>query len=84
MAEHRVQFRTQSCEVTWGDRIVFRVAGDKSKVGELHVSVQGVAWMSKSKKKGHKMTWETFDQVIQQAPGWSIPRKPRARKKKGK
>ena len=82
MAEHRVHFKTQSCEVTWGDRIVFTVNGDKSKVGELHVSVQGIAWMSKSKRKGHKVTWETFDHVMQNAPGWAIPRNPRPCKKK--
>lgn len=82
MAEHRVHFKTQSCEVTWGDRVVFRVIGDKAKVGELHVSVQGVAWMPKSKKKGQKMTWESFDQVMQEAGGWPIPRKPRTRKVK--
>ncbi len=74
MAAHRVQFKTQSCEVTWGDRVVFRVKGNKAKVGELHVSVQGIAWMSKSKKKGHKMTWEQFDRLVKEAPGWKVPR----------
>jgi hypothetical protein len=82
VAEHRVQFKTQSCEVTRGDRIVFKVTGDKAKVGEVHVSVQGVAWMPKGKKKGQKMTWEKFDQVMQAAGGWPIPRKPSTRKVK--
>ena len=74
MAEHRVQFKTRSCEVTWGDRIVFRVTGNKAKLGELHVSVQGIAWMPKGARKGRKITWEDFNKMMKEAGGWKVPR----------
>lgn len=74
MAEHRVTFKPRSCEITRGDRIVFRVKGNDSTLGELHVSVQGIKWMPKSKKKGIKMTWETFDTQMRKGPGWKVSR----------
>lgn len=74
MAEHRVTFKTKSCEVTHGDRVIFRVKGNKSVLGELHVSVQGIAWVPKSKRTGVKVTWETFDTQMREGPGWKVPR----------
>lgn len=71
---HRVSFKTKSCEVTWGDRVVFNVRDKKGKIGELRVSVQGLAWVSKLKRKGHKMSWEQFDRLMRDASGWKVPR----------
>lgn len=74
MATHRVRIRTRSCELTRGDSVEFPVSGDRAKLGELHVSQQGLKWVSRNKRIGRKMTWEQFDHLMQNAPGWKVRR----------
>jgi hypothetical protein len=47
--------------------IVFVVADDDGKFGELTVSKGGVRWRPSRKRQPHFMTWSEFDHVMREA-----------------
>jgi len=48
--------------------IEFQVWGDGTKLGTLRVSKGALVWFPKDHKKGHKISWGSFDTLMRDYP----------------
>jgi hypothetical protein len=66
MPRHDVEMRIPTTKVVLHADVVFEVRSDEEKLGELHVSQGTIDWYPRSAQKGTRLTWERFDQLMQE------------------
>jgi hypothetical protein len=65
MALHQVQFNVPDRPLAHAD-VIFSVARNGEKFGELRVSKGGVAWFPVNKVKGYRINWAQLDRLAHQ------------------
>lgn len=64
MPRHDVDMSIPTSKVVLHADVVFEVRSDDVKLGELRVSQGGVDWRPANAQIPAKLTWEQFDQVM--------------------
>ena len=65
MARHDVRFTIPERKLGNAD-IEFAVYSDDERLGQLSISKGAVVWRHANAKRGHLMSWSTFDRVMRE------------------
>ena len=60
-----VAMQTQKGKVGRTD-VIFTVRGDRSKLGDLHISKGAVVWFPANAQRGHRVSWRKLAEFMEE------------------